>query len=143
MDKPLTLKSARTLRIRYDLPISRTSKFWEGIKEGKVCATKCRSCGKLYFPPVADCWVCGESNMEWVVLDGVGEVVTFTQVFVKPASFSEEPPYIVVIARLKEGVKVLAWMKGVEREDVKVGMKVNLVAKVTVDGRAVYEFVPA
>jgi hypothetical protein len=68
--------------------------------------------------------------------------VTFTQVFVKPASFSKEPSYIVAIARLKEGVKALAWLTGIKREDVKVGMKVKLVAKVTSDGRATYEFIP-
>jgi uncharacterized OB-fold protein len=142
MDKPLSLKSARTLQITYNLPISRTSKFWEGLKEGKVYATKCQKCGKLHFPPVADCGECGSSEVEWTELDGEGELVTFTEVVVKPASFSEEPSYIVAIARLKEDVKALAWLTGVEREDVNVGMKVKLVAKVTSDGRAVYEFVP-
>jgi len=141
MDKSLSLKSARTLQITYNLPISRTSKFWEGLKEGKVYATTCQKCGKLHFPPVADCGDCGSSEVEWTKLDGEGELVTFTEVFVKPASFSKEPSYIVAIARLKEGVKALAWLTGVEREDVNVGMKVKLVAKVTSDGRAVYEFV--
>ena len=141
MDKPLSLKSARTLQITYNLPISRTSKFWEGLKEGKVYATTCKKCGKLHFPPVTDCGNCGASEVEWIELDGEGEVVTFTQVFVKPASFSEEPSYIVAIAQLKEGVKALAWLTGVDREYVKAGMNVRLVAKATSDGRAVYEFV--
>ena len=142
MNKPLSLKSARTLKITYSLPISRTSKFWEGLEEGKVYATKCRKCGVLHFPPVADCGTCGSSEVEWTELDGRGEVVTFTQVFVKPASFSEEPAYIVAIARLREGVKALAWLTGIERENVKVGMKVKLVAKVFPDKRVSYEFIP-
>ncbi|MCJ7614481.1 Zn-ribbon domain-containing OB-fold protein [Candidatus Bathyarchaeota archaeon] len=142
MNKPLSLKSARTLKITYNLPISRTSKFWEGLEEGKVYATKCRKCGVLHFPPVADCGACGSSEVEWTELDGRGEVVTFTQVVVKPASFSEEPAYIVAIARLREGVKALAWLTGIERENVKVGMKVKLVAKVFPDKRVSYEFIP-
>ncbi|MGD9131463.1 MAG: Zn-ribbon domain-containing OB-fold protein [Candidatus Bathyarchaeota archaeon] len=142
MDKPSTLKSARTLHITYRLPISRTSKFWQGLKEGKIYATKCQKCGKLHFPPVADCGECGSSNLKWTELDGEGEIETFTQIVVKPASFSEESDYIVVIARLREGVRALAWLVGVEREDVKVGMKVRLVAKVTSDERASYEFIP-
>jgi len=36
LDKPISLKSARTLQITYNLPISRTSKFWQGLKEGKI-----------------------------------------------------------------------------------------------------------
>jgi len=142
VDKPLTLKSARTLHITYNLPISRTSKFWEGLREGKIYATKCQKCGKLHFPPVADCGDCGSSNMKWTELEGEGEIETFTQVVVKPASFSNESNYIVAIARLKEGVRALAWLIGVEREDVQVGMKVRLVARVTSDGRVSYEFIP-
>ena len=142
MDKPLTLKSARTLHITYNLPISKTSKFWQGLKEGKIYATKCHKCGKLHFPPVADCGDCGSSQLTWTELGGEGEIETFTQVVVKPASFSKESNYIVAIARLKEGVRALAWLTGIEREDVKIGMKVRLVARVTSDGRFSYEFIP-
>jgi uncharacterized OB-fold protein len=142
MDKPLALKSNRTLQITYNLPISRTSKFWEGLKSGKIYATKCNKCERLHFPPVADCGDCGSSKVKWVKLDGEGEVETFTQAVLKPPSFSKEPSYIVAIARLMEGVKALAWLSGVERKDVKVGMKVRLVARVNSDGRAAYEFVP-
>ena len=142
MEKPLSMKSARTLRITYSLPVSRTSKFWEGLKEGKVYATTCLKCGVLHFPPVADCGTCGSSKVEWTELNGEGGVVTFTEVFVKPASFSEEPSYIVAIARLKEGVKALAWLTGIKRAEVNVGMKVKLVAKVFPDKRVSYEFIP-
>jgi uncharacterized OB-fold protein len=142
VDKPLTLKSARTLHLTYNLPISRTSKFWKGLKEGKIYATKCQKCGKLHFPPVADCGDCGSSNLKWTELDGEGEIETFTQVVVKPASFSNEADYIVAIAQLKEGVRALAWLTGVERENVQVGMKVRLVPKVTSMGKVSYQFIP-
>ena len=141
MDKPLSLKSARTLTITYNLPISKTSKFWKELEQGKVYTTKCAKCGKLHFPPVADCSECHSSEMQWIKLDGQGELVTFTQVFVKPASFSDEPNYIVAIAKLKEGVNALAWLTGVKLEDIKTGMKVKLVAKVFSDKRVAYEFV--
>ena len=142
MDKPAALKSARKLQITYNLPISRTSKFWEGLKKGKVYGTTCQKCGKLHFPPVADCGDCGSSCIRWTELDGIGEIVTFTQVFVKPSSFQEEPDYIVAIAKLKDGVRALAWLTGAKWEDVQVGMNVRLVAKVFSDGRVSYEFIP-
>ncbi|OYT47787.1 DNA-binding protein [Candidatus Bathyarchaeota archaeon ex4484_231] len=141
MSEMPTLRS-RTLRITYNIPISKTLKFWEGIKEGKIYATKCKKCGKLYFPPAADCSACLSSEMEWVELSGEGELETFTHIIVKPASFSDEPPYTVAIARLKEGVRALAWLVGVKKKDVKVGMKVKLTAKVTPEGRLTYEFRP-
>lgn len=110
-----TLRS-RPLNITYKIPISKTLKFWEGLKEGKIYATKCKKCGKLYFPPVADCSACFSSSLEWNELSGEGEIETFTHVIVKPASFSNEPPYTVAIARLKEGVRALAWLVNVKRK---------------------------
>jgi uncharacterized OB-fold protein len=142
VDNPLTIKSARTLHISYNLPINRTSKFWQGLTKGKIYATKCQKCRKIYFPPVADCGECGSSNLKWSELDGKGEIETFTQVVVKPASFSEESNYIVAIAKLKEGVRALAWLTGVERKDVQIGMKIRLVADVTSKRKVSYKFIP-
>ena len=142
MSKAPYLKSNRPLTITYNLPISKTSKFWEELKQGNVYATACKNCGKLYFPPVADCGSCGSSELEWTKLKGDGTLVTFTEVVVKPASFSDEPPYIVAVAELIEGVKVLAWLRGVKKEKVQVGMKVKLKAKVFSDKKVAYEFVP-
>jgi len=136
-----SLKS-RPLNITYNIPISRTLRFWEGIREGKIYATKCKRCGKLHFPPVADCPNCFSSDMDWVELSGEGEVETFTHVVVRPASFTDEPPYTVAIARMREGVRVLAWLTGVKKTEVRVGMRVRLEAKVTPEGRLTYEFKP-
>jgi len=134
---------SRRLELSYNIPISKTKKFWDGLREGKIYGTKCRRCGKLYFPPVADCGECYSSEMDWVELSGEGEIVTFTHIIVRPTSFQDQQPYTVVIAQLKEGVKALAWLKDVKRKDVKVGMKVKLVPRVSEDGRVTYEFRPA
>ena len=141
MSEMPTLRS-RKLEIIYNIPISKTLKFWEGLKEGKIYTTRCKSCGKLYFPPVGDCAECYSSDMEWIELSGEGEIETFTHIIVKPVSFQDEPPYTVAIARLKEGVRALAWLTGAKKKDIKVGMKVRLMAKVTPEGRLTYEFKP-
>lgn len=141
MSEMPTIRS-RKLELTYNIPISRTLKFWEGLKEGKIFAAKCKKCGKMYFPPVADCGECYSSNMDWVELSGEGEVIAFTHIVVRPVSFQENPPYTIVIARLKEGVKALAWLTDAKKKDVKIGMKVKLMPKVSEDGRLTYEFRP-
>jgi len=137
----LVLKS-RPLNISYEIPITKTLKFWEGLKEGKVYATKCKNCGALYFPPSSDCSKCLSSDMEWTELKGEGKIETFTHVIVRPATFSDEPPYTVAIASLEDGVRVLAWLTGIRKSEVKIGMRVKLVAKVTDEGRLTYELKP-
>lgn len=131
---------SREVKIVQDIPISKTLQFWEALKQGKILATKCRKCGKLYFPPTADCSNCLSSDMEWVELSNEATIETFTYVVVRPTTFQQEKPYTVAIGRLKEGVRVLAWLMGFKLSEVKVGMKAKLVAKLTHEGRPTYEF---
>jgi uncharacterized OB-fold protein len=133
---------SREIKIVQEIPISKTLKFWEGLKEGKVYATKCAKCGRIYFPPAADCPECRTSNMDWVELSSEAEIETFTHVVVRPTTFQQSKPYTVAIGKLKEGVKVLAWLTGFKLSQVRVGMKVKLTAKVTPEGNPTYEFVP-
>ena len=136
-----TLKS-RPLTLTYEIPISKTLKFWNGIKEGKIYTTKCKKCEKPFFPPVADCPTCLSSDLEWVELSNEAEIETFTHVRVLPATFQKYEPYTIAIGKLKEGVRVLAWLKDAKREDVKVGMKVKLLPKVSPEGMLTIEFLP-
>jgi len=133
---------SREIRIVQEIPISRTLKFWEGLKEGRVYATRCTNCGKLYFPPNADCPACLTTGLEWVELSREAEIETFTHVVVRPTTFQQNKPYTVAIGKLKEGVKVLTWLTGFKLSEIKVGMKVNLAAKVTPEGSLTYEFTP-
>jgi len=134
---------SRKLEISYHIPINKTKKFWDGLREGKIYGVKCRKCGKLYFPPVADCGECYSSEMDWVELSGEGEVLTFTHIIIRPTSFQDQQPYTVAIAQLKEGVKALAWLKDVRRKDIRIGMKVKMVPRISEEGRITYEFKPA
>jgi len=133
---------SKEIKIVQEIPISKTLPFWETLKQGKVLATKCTKCGKLYFPPAADCPNCLSSDLEWVELSNEAEVETFTHVVIRPTSFQQNKPYTVAIGLLKEGVRVLAWLTGFKLSEIKVGMKVKLVTKITAEGNVTYEFVP-
>jgi hypothetical protein len=134
-----TLRS-REIKIVQEIPTSKTLKFYEGLKEGKVYATKCKDCEKVYFPPMVDCPECLTTGLDWIELSSEAEIETFTHVVVRPTTFQQYKPYTVAIGRLKEGVKVLAWLTGFKLSEVKVGMKAKLVAKATPEGNATYEF---
>jgi uncharacterized OB-fold protein len=136
-----TIKS-REIKIVQDIPINKTLKFWESLKEGKVYATKCKKCGKVHFPPSADCPECLSSEMDWIELSSEAEIETFTHVVVRPTTFQQYKPYTVAIGKLREGVRVLAWLTGFKLSQINIGMKVELVAKISPEGYATYEFVP-
>ena len=124
------------------IPINKTLKFWDGLKEGKVYATQCRSCGKVFFPPNGDCSACLSSDVEWVEIGGEAEVEAFTHVIIRPTTFQQFKPYTVAIGKLKEGIKVFAWLTGSKLSEIKIGMKVKLIARISQEGNPTYEFVP-
>ena len=133
---------SKPLNLEFEIPTDKTHKFWDYLEAGEFRTTRCKSCGSLAFPPVGDCVKCTDSDLEWVELDGRGEVVAFTHVIARPTSFQERPPYTIVIADLVDGLKILAWIEGSEMTEVEVGMKVRLEAGKNVDGEPTYWFVP-
>jgi uncharacterized protein len=141
--EPPTLHSRRNLSLRFNLPIGRTHQFWDSLKEGKFVTTKCRDCGVIVFPPQSDCPNCMSGSFDWVDLGTEAELLTYTYVQVTPTSFVENDPYLVAIGRLKEGIKVLAWVEGSKLEDLKPGMKLRLEARKSPEGSPFYVFVAA
>ncbi len=133
---------SREIKVVQEIPISKNLKFWDGLKEGKIYATKCKKCGKLFFPPNVDCAECLSTDLEWIELSQEAEIETFTHIVVRPTTFLENKPYTVAIGKLKEGVKVLAWLNGFKLSQVKVGMKAKLVATSTNEGNPTYQFIP-
>lgn len=143
MDETPQLHSRRTLNLRFDIPISKTAEFWDRLKEGNFVTTRCTSCGKVSFPPQADCPNCMGSKSEWVELGRDATLITFTHVRVVPASFSGEGAYVIAMGELHDGLKVLAWLEGVRQEDVSPGMKLRLEARTSKEGNPFYVFVPS
>jgi uncharacterized OB-fold protein len=136
--------SVRELSLRYQFGTAKVKKFFEGLKEGKIYMTQCRKCGEKFFPPQADCPNCLESDMDWIPLSGEGELLTCTMILIKPSSYSHYGNYIVGIAQMKEGVKVLAWLKIDDPLKIKPKMKVHLTTtKREPEGFITYEFLPA
>ncbi|BFH73099.1 Zn-ribbon domain-containing OB-fold protein [Sulfurisphaera javensis] len=130
----------REITLRYQIPVKKIQKFFEGLKEGKVLATKCPKCNTIYFPPQDDCPKCKMSNLEWVEMPNEGELVAYTIINVKPPSFSHYSDYIIGIAKMANGVNITAW---VNSKEVKIGMKVRLkVIRREPEGYITYELEP-
>lgn len=129
----------RELRLRYILSVEGIKKFYEGLKEGKLLATKCK-CGRLFFPPQKDCPSCKKSEMEWVELKKEGVLETLTVIHVRPTSFSHYDPYVVGIAKLDDGVRILAWYRGEPK--LKQGQRVRVEIVKRKEGYLTYELVP-
>jgi len=116
--------------------------FVDHLKRGKIAATQCRTCKKVYFPPRMDCSNClSTGNMNWREIDNEWTLLTYTTAHFAPAGFEEDTPYILAIAESVEGLKALARLsKDVSENQVKPGMKLRLVPVKLPQDRMVYEF---
>jgi len=143
MSEEPSLHSRRTLTLRFDLPISKVREFWDSLRGGKFVTTKCARCGTVSFPPQADCPKCMGSEFGWVELGREATLVTCTQVRTMPPSFAGSDPYMIAIGEFSGGVKVLAWLEGVKREEAIPGIKLRVEARTSKEGNPFYVFVRA
>ncbi len=133
----------REIRLKFLISIEKTFRFFEALSQGKLLATKCKKSGKILFPPQVDCPDDPEDEVEWVELPNEGELVTWTVIYVKPYSFGHYPDYTVGIARLKNGVQVLAWVRETDPKKLRAGMKVKIeIVRRQPENYLTYEIVP-
>jgi uncharacterized OB-fold protein len=120
--------------------ITKTNDFISHLEDGKVMGTRCRDCGKVFFPPRADCYQCLAGNMEWYEITGVGKLVTYSKLQFAPIGFADDLPY--TIALLDYGdFKVFGRIAGdVNEADVTVGMQMKTVANTLPSGQINYVF---
>lgn len=103
------------------------------LNEEKLMGSRCKQCDALFLPPRPICIKCHGTEMEWVEMQGSGELSAFTCIAIGPPFMIEEgynrkKPYCLGVVELKEGVRVDARIEGVDTnkpEDIKVGMSLS------------------
>ncbi len=100
--------------------------FYNFIKHGKLMAAECNTCGKLLLPPRPICSACFSKDLKWRELQKHGKLLTYTVIHVSPKSFQQATPYPVGIVELEDGGQLPGMIKGVELDQVKIGMSLAL-----------------
>lgn len=103
--------------------------FQTFLDQGKLMASRCLDCHKIYLPVRALCPECYQSNLEWVELNGRGKLVAYTSIYIGPSfminlGFNREKPYLTGIVELDEGLRISARLLGLAPENpaaVKIG----------------------
>ena len=105
--------------------------FQQFLNKGKLMASRCADCQRIYLPVRGLCPECGESSLEWVELAGTGKLAAYTSVYVGPSfmnaeGFGREKPYLTGIVELDEGPRISGRLTGfdVEKPDeIKIGTR--------------------
>jgi hypothetical protein len=115
--------------------------FVEYLGQGKFMTTKCKQCGRKFFPPRQDCPYCLSNDVEWFEINSKGKLLTYTTVNYGPSGFEDVAPYTLGIVEFPEGVRVLARIsKKIDPKDIKVEMELKVVPVKLNDEKLSYDF---
>jgi uncharacterized OB-fold protein len=117
--------------------------FWDGTREQRLLIPTCRSCGKPFWYPRPTCPHCVSTDIDWVASSGAGTVAAVSVMY-RPANpmMADKVPYAVVLVDLDDHVRVMSNMVGIDANDVRIGMRVELVWEALTDGRHLWLFQP-
>lgn len=104
-------------------------KFFTELKKGRILATKCTKCGKVFVPPRMYCEDCFCELSEWVEVPNKGKVDTFTVVHVDRDENRLENPEIWAFIRIEDTDGGFVHRLNVPAEFVTIGMPVKAVFK--------------
>ena len=115
-----------------------TAKTWREMPQRyRMEAAKCKSCGKVSFPPRLVCPKDGGREFETVRLADHGAVETFTIIRTPPTGFGDQVPYAVAVVKLDDGVRVTCQVVDCSPEELEIGTKVKMeFRKIQEDGGA-------
>lgn len=106
---------------------------YKALGEQKLVASRCKSCGKLYFPARPMCPECHGNDMEAVELSGKGKLAAYSVIFIAPtamiqAGYDRKNPYCAAVVNLEEGPSICAQLVGADLahpETIKIGTPVT------------------
>jgi uncharacterized protein len=96
--------------------------YFANASNGKLTGLLCEK-DHVTTPPRHSCSTCKSTELSIVELSGKGEILSYTQVFVKSKEFPIETPFMLALVKLTEGPRLLGVFEG---EDIRTGLKVRV-----------------
>ena len=102
--------------------------FWEAARRHQLALQRCEECGRFRYPPAPVCSACLSERAAWTPVSGRGTLSTFVVVHQRYfPSFADETPYNVVQVELDEGPRLTANLVEVPHDQIRIGMRVEVV----------------
>lgn len=120
--------------------ITKTNDFVGYLEQGTIKGTKCKKCGRQFFPPRADCFQCLSSDMEWFEVSGTGKLMTYSKLQYGPVGFEGDLPYCIAVLDYGNYKVFGRIAKELADDEIKIGMNLKTVANQLPNGQMNYVF---
>ncbi|PYJ92508.1 MAG: nucleotide-binding protein [Verrucomicrobia bacterium] len=120
---PLTIRTH--FEVDYLHSYKQDTPFFLGLAKRKLLGSHCPKCSYKFATPRVHCMYCG-CPTQWFELPTEGRVHSWTVCYFAAQEFLKDVPFMLVLVEFK-GVDTLflSRLVGVERRDIKIGMKVK------------------
>lgn len=100
------------------------------LENVKLMGSSCLSCGEVYFGKAVACQQCQAEDMDDITLSRQGTLYSYTIARNKPPGDYKGPepfePFAIGLVELPEGIRILAPLKEVNFNEIKIGMELEL-----------------
>lgn len=112
-----------TISLRYDYSLGEVAgKFMDGLKQGKILATRCSKSGLTYLPPRSFCELSFERCDSWVEV-GLTGVIEQSTIVVRGYEGKRKAPQAVAFVRLDGSDSAIAnYVDGLDFNNLKAAM---------------------
>jgi uncharacterized OB-fold protein len=118
--------------------------FWESVREHRTRIQKCSDCGKMRFIPLEICPNCHSTECDWTEISGRGTLYSYTIIHRAPTpAYQADAPYVIGHVTLEEGPRMIANLVGIQPDDVKIGMSLEITYLDVGDGQSLFAFQPS
>ncbi len=125
---PSTWRDDMQVTNRYTFGLA-GERFYRAIKDKEqILGTHCNNCNRTYVPAVSFCERCMNQIDDWVDVGTVGEIITFTSLYVNYDGSRREEPEIIAFIRLGDG-GLIHRLESNDQGKVEIGMKAKAVFK--------------
>lgn len=99
--------------------------YWRArLHRYRLAATRCKSCGRIVYPPSIVCRLCGSRNVEQLeLIDEKARLLTWTVIYNAMEGFEDRRPVILgIVETVRTGVRIMAPITDVTLEELKPGL---------------------
>jgi uncharacterized OB-fold protein len=123
--------------------ISKVNDFISYLEQGKIMGTRCTDCGRVFFPPRAECFKCLPGTIEWFEVTGSGKLVSYSRLQFGPVGFENDLPYCIALLDYGDFKVFGRIADGLPEEKLSIGMAMKTRANELSNGQLNYVFEPA
>lgn len=102
--------------------------YWFAAGKGELAVQRCSECGNHRWPISPGCYNCNSMEFSWEAVSGTGTVFSYTWADHPPPPEGERNISVIELDGTQgEPVRLMSWVKDIAREDLVVGLPVEVI----------------